>query len=102
MVHCGLREKRHGIARVDENLAVPAAFLFDARFRSRGHAHSKIATADKRGKIRKLLRSHGSGDISRRRGAEERSINPASQFGNLGGLSIFFYFRGSSDKDPLF
>jgi hypothetical protein len=61
MVHCGLREKRRGIARVDENLAVAAAFLFDARFRSRGNAHSKIATADKRGKIRKLLRSHGSG-----------------------------------------
>ena len=47
-VHCGLREKRHGIARVDENLVVAAPFLFDARFRSRGNAHSKIATAHKR------------------------------------------------------
>jgi len=46
--------------RRDEDLAVAAPSLFDARSHSRGNAHSKIATAHKRGKIRKLLRSHGS------------------------------------------
>jgi hypothetical protein len=75
---------------MDENLAVAAPSLFDARSRSRGNAHSKIATAHKRKKIRKLLDPTEAGDTSRRRGAEERSINPESQFGNLAGLSISF------------
>src|SRR4029077_7273640 len=81
----GLREKSRSIDRVNGKLAVTAASRFDARSRSRGNAHNKIATAHNRKKIRKILRSHGSGRYLTSARAEERSINPESQFGNLAG-----------------
>jgi hypothetical protein len=63
---------------------------------------SKITATHKRGKIRKLLRSYGSGRYRTSAWGKERSVNPESQFGNLASRSISSDACRSSGKDPIF